>query len=214
MDRSTFEPIAAPTMQEVPSRHSPNWLGKTKRVMAVGGLAVASLFMARGTPPAGGESQPLPKVETSATAYLPIEASAMGQINQLTNWIDQLKLQKYIDALNLNTFLDSIKAGSANSKYYQSQQPVYSTSEPGEFLACVRQRESGGDYTIHELTGASDAAGAYQFLPSTWNAIAEATGRSDLEGIDPAAASPADQDAMAQELYAQQGAAPWGGSCS
>ena len=28
-----------------------------------------------------------------------------------------------------------------------------------------------------------------------------------------AQASPADQDAMAAALYAQQGSAPWGGSC-
>lgn len=84
---------------------------------------------------------------------------------------------------------------------------------PDGFLACVRARESGGDYTIHELTGASQAAGAYQFLPSTWDQIARDTGRYDLVGIDPAAASPADQDAMAEALYAQQGAAPWGGGC-
>lgn len=84
---------------------------------------------------------------------------------------------------------------------------------PDGFLACVRARESGGNYTIHELTGASQAAGAYQFLPSTWNTTALAAGRPDLVGIDPAAASPADQDAMAQALYAMQGMAPWGGGC-
>lgn len=84
---------------------------------------------------------------------------------------------------------------------------------PDGFLACVRARESGGDYTIHELSGASQAAGAYQFLPSTWDSIARAVGRFDLVGLDPAAASPADQDAMAQALYDQQGAAPWGGGC-
>jgi hypothetical protein len=84
---------------------------------------------------------------------------------------------------------------------------------PDGFLACVRNRESGGDYTIHELSGASSAAGAYQFLPSTWDQTARDAGRPDLVGIDPAAASPADQDAMAEYLYATQGAAPWGGHC-
>ncbi len=84
---------------------------------------------------------------------------------------------------------------------------------PDGFLACVRARESGGDYTIHELSGASQAAGAYQFLPSTWDSTATAIGRFDLVGIDPAAASPADQDAMAHALYAMQGMAPWGGGC-
>jgi hypothetical protein len=91
--------------------------------------------------------------------------------------------------------------------------PVYSDSSPGGFLSCVRNRESGGDYGVYNQ-GGSGAAGAYQFLPGTWNSVAASVGRSDLVGVSPAQASPADQDAMAQALYAQQGAAPWGGSCS
>jgi Transglycosylase-like domain len=82
----------------------------------------------------------------------------------------------------------------------------------GDFLSCVRNRESGGDYSVHNY-GGSGAAGAYQFLPSTWNSTAAASGRSDLVGVDPGAASPADQDAMAQALYTQQGSSPWGGGC-
>jgi len=89
---------------------------------------------------------------------------------------------------------------------------VSSNSNPGDFLACVRNRESGGNYGTYN-GGGSGAAGAYQFLPGTWNSIAESSGRSDLVGVDPAQATPADQDAMAQALYAQQGSAPWGGSC-
>jgi hypothetical protein len=90
--------------------------------------------------------------------------------------------------------------------------PAYSSSYPGDFLSCVRNRESGGDYHVYNQ-GGSGAAGAYQFLPGTWSSIAASVGRSDLVGIDPAQASPADQDAMAQALYAQQGSAPWGGYC-
>jgi hypothetical protein len=89
---------------------------------------------------------------------------------------------------------------------------VSSDSNPGDFLSCVRQRESGGNYGVYNA-GGSGAAGAYQFMPGTWNSIASSTGRGDLVGIDPAQASPADQDAMAQALYAQQGSAPWGGGC-
>ncbi|MFI5372307.1 MAG: transglycosylase family protein [Candidatus Eisenbacteria bacterium] len=90
--------------------------------------------------------------------------------------------------------------------------PVESSSNPGDFLACVRNRESGGDYGIRNQ-GDSGAAGAYQFLPSTWDSTAASVGRSDLVGVDPAQATPEDQDAMAQALYAEQGAAPWGGGC-
>jgi hypothetical protein len=82
----------------------------------------------------------------------------------------------------------------------------------GDFLSCVKQRESHGNYSAHNYQD-SGASGAYQFLPGTWNAIATFVGRDDLVGIDPAAASPADQDAMAAALYAQQGSAPWGGAC-
>lgn len=83
---------------------------------------------------------------------------------------------------------------------------------PDGFLACVRNRESGGIYTIYN-SGGSGAAGAYQFMPATWDSTAAHAGRPDLVGVDPATASPADQDAMAQELYAWQGTAPWGGGC-
>jgi soluble lytic murein transglycosylase-like protein len=89
---------------------------------------------------------------------------------------------------------------------------VYTNTNPGDFLSCVRQRESGGNYGIYN-SGGSGAAGAYQFMPGTWNGIASSSGRPDLVGVDPAQAAPADQDAMAQALYAQQGSAPWGGGC-
>ena len=81
------------------------------------------------------------------------------------------------------------------------------------FLDCVRWIESRDDYAAHNFEG-SGASGAYQFMPGTWNSIARVTGRLDLVGMDPAAASPGDQDAMAAALYEQQGSRPWGGVCS
>ena len=94
-----------------------------------------------------------------------------------------------------------------------SSAPVAQASTGGgDFLSCIRNRESGGNYTIHNY-GGSGASGAYQFMPRTWNSIAASSGRPDLVGVDPAAASPADQDAMASALYAQQGSSPWGGYC-
>lgn len=90
--------------------------------------------------------------------------------------------------------------------------PVVNGGGGGGFLDCVRNRESRGNYSIHNA-GGSGASGAYQFMPGTWNSIAQSSGRSDLVGVDPAQASPGDQDAMARALYAQQGADPWGGGC-
>ena len=75
-----------------------------------------------------------------------------------------------------------------------------------EQWAALRECESGGDYTITNRSG--KYRGAYQFDRSTWNSVA---GRHDppLVGVDPAAASPADQDAMAMALYIERGARPW-----
>jgi hypothetical protein len=89
-----------------------------------------------------------------------------------------------------------------------SQPAASGGSAPNAFLACVRQRESGGNYRISNGQG---YYGAYQFSQSTWNNTANHAGRTDLVGVNPAAASPADQDAMAASLYAWQGRSPWAG---
>jgi muramidase (phage lysozyme) len=73
----------------------------------------------------------------------------------------------------------------------------------------VRQHESGGRYNINTGNG---YYGAYQFLPSTWNATASRAGRNDLVGVLPSNASPADQDAMAAHLYGTNGRQPWIGN--
>lgn len=82
-------------------------------------------------------------------------------------------------------------------------------SAPNGFLACVRNRESRGQYTV--VNRSSGAAGAYQFMPSTARAVANHAGRSDLAGRPVTSWSPRDQDAMAAHLYSWQGASPWAG---
>jgi hypothetical protein len=81
---------------------------------------------------------------------------------------------------------------------------------PGGFLACVRNRESRGQYSAYNPSGAS---GAYQMMPQTARNTALHAGRPDLAGRPVSSWSPADQDAMAAHLYSWQGAAPWGGGC-
>lgn len=63
----------------------------------------------------------------------------------------------------------------------------------------IKRDESGGSYT--EVNPSSGAGGAYQFLPSTW----QANGGQGL----PQNASPAEQDRIAAKVYAEQGTAPW-----
>lgn len=93
------------------------------------------------------------------------------------------------------------------------------TSQPGgpatpqelAVLACIRQRESGGNYSAVSANGLYH--GAYQFLQSTWNGAAQLAGRPDLVGVPPEKAAPADQDAVALALYRASGLGPWGGHC-
>ena len=76
--------------------------------------------------------------------------------------------------------------------------PVASQSPSQDpFLKCTRAHESdqAGGYRAVSPDGVY--RGAYQFLRSTWNNVARAAGRPDLVGVDPAAASPADQDQLA-----------------
>jgi hypothetical protein len=126
-----------------------------------------------------------------------------ADVNQ---FVAAITLQQYLQQLDLQAYLGAVATFAPSQSWHGS------AASGGDFLSCVRNRESGGDYGIYN-SGGSGAAGAYQFLPGTWSSIAASVGRMDLVGVDPAQASPADQDAMAAALYAQQGAAPWGGGC-
>ena len=80
------------------------------------------------------------------------------------------------------------------------------------FFACVRHRESHGDYTAVDPSGTF--RGAYQIYQGGWDSIANLIGRTDLVGIQPDVASVADQDVIAYAMYDQLGSRPWGGACS
>lgn len=107
-----------------------------------------------------------------------------------------------VQAAEVGEFLAAVAARRASTAARRSS---------GDPLACIRQRESHGDYTVRSANGLYH--GAYQFLQGTWDATAASAGRHDLVGADPAAASPDDQDAMAAALYARRGSQPWGGTC-
>jgi hypothetical protein len=77
-------------------------------------------------------------------------------------------------------------------------------------LTCIRQRESGGNYSAVSRDG---YLGAYQFAQSTWNIAAGMAGRSDLVGVTVNTATPYDQDDVAWALLQAQGLGPWGGHC-
>ena len=85
------------------------------------------------------------------------------------------------------------------------------TASEASFLACVRQRESHGDYTAVDPSGTF--MGAYQIYQGGWDAVARSIGRTDLVGVKPNRAAPADQDTIALAMLRQYGRAPWGGAC-
>jgi len=134
---------------------------------------------------------------------------------------DQVVVQKFaaaVAAANLDRFYAAVTANierervaAAAARAARRPSTGSSGSSGSSVLDCIRHRESRGQYDV--VNTSSGAAGAYQFMPGTWNTNAAAAGRQDLVGVNPANASPADQDAMAQHLLATQGLGPWGGSC-
>lgn len=72
--------------------------------------------------------------------------------------------------------------------------------------AALRRCESGGNYRAVSANGSY--RGAYQFSRSTWSSVASRS-LPHLVGVDPAAAAPGDQDAMAMALYRSSGSRPW-----
>jgi len=160
--------------------------------------------------------RPIAASSRTASANEARLASFQSDAKAIQNYVKTRTVGDYLVMRAVGDYIASrIAAEQAAAEAGASRQEsgsVSSNSNPGDFLSCVRNRESGGNYGIYN-SGGSGAAGAYQFLPGTWNSIAASSGRGDLVGVDPAQASPADQDAMAQALYAQQGSAPWGGGC-
>ena len=76
--------------------------------------------------------------------------------------------------------------------------PAATGGASGGGWEALRQCESGGSYSTNTGNG---YGGAYQFDPGTHRSVGG-------DGT-PADDSPAEQDAAAQRLYAQRGAAPW-----
>ncbi|MBM3675388.1 MAG: hypothetical protein FJW88_10655 [Actinobacteria bacterium] len=147
-----------------------------------------------------------------AAASLTIGSIDPTLLNQATAAAERrLAETVLVNALVENARREAAAAERAAARRRSASAPSSSWQGPDGVLACIRHRESRGNYGV--VNSGSGASGAYQFMPGTWNSTARSAGRSDLVGLNPANASPADQDALAQHLLAMQGLRPWGGAC-
>lgn len=147
---------------------------------------------------------------TVSTTTTTIKTPSQGEIDTFLNeWKHQEETAalRYIAITTQPTATVQKPAPVAQKAVVKSSAPTSTGSN--SYLNCVRNRESRGQYNA--VNSSSGAGGAYQFLQSTWNNTARHAGRNDLVGTHPSAASPADQDAMAQHLMSWMGASPWSG---
>lgn len=124
---------------------------------------------------------------------------------------DSVVRARFVEAVNAVRWLEAVAAIDRARALAAAHAPHRSSSYNGDVLECIKHRESRGQYNV--VNSSSGAAGAYQFMPGTWDNNARSAGRTDLVGVNPANANPADQDAMAHHLLATQGLGPWGGGC-
>ncbi len=160
------------------------------------------------------EEKALQVDQASSAAALQI-LNAQGQtINvELTAAVTQ---QNQIAAAQAATQAQTAASPSGGTGGSGASAPVGGGSAPGPpdsseaaFLSCVKERESGGNYSA--VDPSNQYFGAYQFSQATWNATANHAGRTDLINVRPDHASPGDQDEMAEVLYQWQGRGPWAG---
>ncbi len=140
-----------------------------------------------------------------------VEAASAGQTARAAGLVDYVAA---IGKAQLAAFFDAVAQAEAARAAAQAAASSASARNGGggggDFFACVRHHESRGEYGV--VNQSSGAAGAYQFLPGTWDSTAAHAGRPDLVGVNPGQANAADQDALAQDLHAWQGVSPWAGS--
>lgn len=101
--------------------------------------------------------------------------------------------QRMLDVMQGKASQQSPQAGKTGT---QTTGDLTDPSGVDAFLSATRAHESGGDYTIYNQSGQSNASGAYQFLGSTWKGLGGSTDAA-------AQASPQEQDAIARKWALQ-----------
>ncbi len=184
------------------------------RAIAIGsGLLVAAAGTALvGSASAAAEGGARRAHHVAARAHSSVDLPSVDPaMKARTHAIQVRAWTKAVNDANAARWYAAVAADIARQHAATSSHRSSSNGSGSGVLGCIKQRESRGQYGA--VNTSSGAAGAYQFMPSTWNNTARSAGRADLVGVNPANASAADQDAMAQHLLATQGLGPWGGGC-
>jgi LysM repeat protein len=189
------------------------------QVLEIPAPAVATAPVQEAPPPAAPPAAP-PHTVTAGESLSKISQSELGTSER---WVEIFALNRSTiaspDVLHVGQVLDipaapveltanlvaSLVTASAPAPPAPRQsatlgsQGVVSSGGGGGNLAAIRACESSGNYGAVSADGLY--RGAYQFDRPTWQSV----GGSG----DPAAASPAEQDARASQLWSQRGSNPW-----
>ncbi len=133
--------------------------------------------------------------ESEAANLAAITADRSAQIgglqSKINGWVDDIAAQKAAAAKRA--------AASAADEASAEEQVEQYFGGPYAIPTYIVMCESGGNYSA--VNPSSGAGGAYQILPSTWEAYGG-------EGL-PQNATKGEQDQIAAEIYADSGASPW-----
>lgn len=158
-----------------------------------------------------------PKAEIHAKTRGPIVGTVVMTDFEERYYVEQEQIAAYLAIVEEQRKLDEYLASVETERIHQEQAAAAHSYRPsnntaalaanysagsGGIAACIRQRESGGNYAINTGNG---FFGAYQFTPGTWNTAVSgagypqyANGRADL-------APPEVQDAAFWWLFDQPG---------
>ncbi len=178
-----------------------------KQLLAAGAIVAGTVFAT--VPVAAGLGNGLDADERAADvgarAHLQPLTSTEPGLAETAYWT---RVERLSHAVTLNAFYEEMARQLAAQRRARGGN---GSGNPGDCLGSIKDRESGGNYEAVSSSGTY--RGAYQFDQRTWDSNAEASGRPDLVGADPAAVDAASQDQIAADTYSRRGNQPWGGRC-
>lgn len=184
-----------------------------RKLLAGGAALVVGATVALGTLPGASlqaSAQSLPDEvllqPTPRTPYGDQPLSGLAFLEGLRTYaaaIDTAHAVEYIDTLKLAEYAAAQARADARAPSRVRGRSSRCGSNFECFKACTTGRESHGNYAA--VSGSGTYRGAWQFDQRTW----ESNGGTG----DPAAATPAQQDAVAQATWQRRGTQPWGGMC-